>query len=243
MSVLILGASGATGKLLLSFLVLQNIKVKIILRKGAFLEDDFIKHENVEIIRTNVYDLSKEDISLLLSDVKSVFSCLGHTLSIKGMYFDPKNLVCEITKRFCEVIQEQKEKNIRKFILMNTAGNSNRDLNEKISFAQKCIMSVLRNLIPPHKDNENASDYLRKIIGQNNEYLQWCIIRPDALINEIKQSEYELYASPIRSAIFNSGSTSRINVAHLMSTLHINSDTWDKWQGQMPVVYNKTSSL
>ena len=76
MSVLILGASGATGKLLLSFLVLQNIKVKIILRKGAFLEDDFIKHENVEIIRTNVYDLSKEDISLILSDVKSVFSCL-----------------------------------------------------------------------------------------------------------------------------------------------------------------------
>ena len=73
--------------------------------------------------------------------------------------------------------------------------------------------------------------------------MQWCIIRPDALINEIKQSEYELYASPIRSAIFNSGSTSRINVAHLMSTLHINSDTWDKWQGQMPVVYNKTSSL
>jgi len=238
MSVLLLGASGATGKLLLKSLVSKNIKVKIILRKNSFLEEIFIDNECVEVVRANIYDLNKDEITLYLKDVQSVFSCLGHTLSIKGIYLDPKNLVSEITKRFSEVILEEKEKNIKKFILMNTAGNSNRDLNEKISFAQNCIMSVIRNLIPPHKDNENASDYLRKNIGQNNKYLQWCVVRPDALIDEIEKSKYELHPSPTRSAIFNSGTTSRINVADLMSTLHENSDVWNKWQGQMPVVYN-----
>ncbi|BCR05048.1 hypothetical protein DESUT3_21170 [Desulfuromonas versatilis] len=122
---------------------------------------------------------------------------------------------------------------------MNTAGNSNRDLDEPISFAQRCVIGLLRLLLPPHLDNEKAADYLRINIGPSNEAIEWAAVRPDSLINETEVSPYEVHPSPTRSTIFNAGSTSRINVAHFMADLITDDEIWSKWKGQMPVIYNK----
>ena len=64
----------------------------------------------------------------------------------------------------------------------------------------------------------------------------------DGLTIEEAVTDYEIHASPIRSAIFNAGKTSRINVGHFMANLISDGDLWNKWKGQMPVIYN-TSSL
>ena len=88
-------------------------------------------------------------------------------------------------------------------------------------------------------DNEKAADYLRTRVGQDDGAIEWAAVRPDSLINEDKVTEYDLYSSPIRSAIFNAGKTSRINVGHFMAELITDEDTWNKWKGQMPVIYNK----
>ena len=61
----------------------------------------------------------------------------------------------------------------------------------------------------------------------------------DTLVNEDKVSKYDIYESPIRNVIFNAGETSRINVGHFMTDLITNENTWNKWKGQMPVIYNK----
>ncbi len=53
---------------------------------------------------------------------------------------------------------------------MNTTGNRNHDISEPISFAQKCMICLLRLLIPPHVDNEKAEEYLRTEIGQKQCY-------------------------------------------------------------------------
>ena len=60
------------------------------------------------------------------------------------------------------------------------------------------------------------------------------------MIDESDVTEYEVHPSPIRSAIFDAGITSRINVGHFMAELITDSDTWSKWKGQMPVIYNKS---
>jgi hypothetical protein len=122
---------------------------------------------------------------------------------------------------------------------MNTAGNSNRDLAEEISFGQKIVIGLLRLLLPPHADNEEAADYLRKEVGQKDGTIEWCAVRPDTLVNHSEVSEYEVHASPTRSAIFDPGQTSRINVAHFMAELITDNDTWNRWKGKMPVIYNK----
>ena len=126
---------------------------------------------------------------------------------------------------------------------MNTTGNTNRDINEPISFGQKCVIGLLRLLLPPHVDNENAADYLRTQIGQNNKFIEWAAVRPDNLINEDHVTDYEIHPSPIRSAIFDAGKTSRINVGNFMANLISNTVLWNMWKGQMPVIYNKASLI
>ena len=97
-------------------------------------------------------------------------------------------------------------------------------------------------MMPWPVDNEQAADYLRTQIGPNDAAIQWAAIRPDSLINENEVTEYEVHASPTRSAIFNPGKTRRINVGHFMADLITDDDTWRRWKGQMPVIYNRATS-
>jgi hypothetical protein len=99
-----------------------------------------------------------------------------------------------------------------------------------------------RHVLPPHVDNEQAADYLRIDIGQDDRAIEWAAVRPDKLIDEGKVTEYEVHPSPTVSAIFNTGSTSRINVGHFMADLITDDDVWNRWKGQMQVIYNKASS-
>jgi hypothetical protein len=123
---------------------------------------------------------------------------------------------------------------------MNTTGNRNRDLVEDISFAQKGVILLLRLLLPPHVDNEQAADYLRLTVGQDDPKLGWAAVRPDGLVDEVAVSEYSMHPSPTRSAIFDAGVTSRINVAHFMADLITDAELWSRWNGQMPVIYNRS---
>lgn len=121
---------------------------------------------------------------------------------------------------------------------MNTAGNSNRDIEEPVSLAQRGVIQLLRWGLPPHRDNELAADYLRTEIGQDNPSMEWVVVRPDTLTDESSVTQYELHSSPTRSAIFNAGKTSRINTAHFMSELITDDGLWSEWRGKMPVIYN-----
>ena len=169
----------------------------------------------------------------------AVASCLGHNMSFKGIFGRPRRLVTDATRRLCNTIKAANSEVPTKFVLMNTTGNRNRDLDEPISFAQRCVIMLLRLLLPPHVDNEKAADYLRTETGQDGSAVEWVAVRPDGLIDEDAITEYELYASPTRSAIFNAGKTSRINVGHFMADLITEPHIWNKWKGQMPVIYNK----
>jgi len=122
---------------------------------------------------------------------------------------------------------------------MNTTSNRNRDLNKPISFAQKLVIGLLRLILPPHVDNEKAADYLRIQMGQNNKNIEWVVVRPNDLINEKEVTDYEINRSPIRSAIFDAGKVSRINVGHFMANLISDANLWNAWKGQMPVIYSK----
>jgi hypothetical protein len=179
--------------------------------------------------------------SELLAQVEgcdAVASCLGHNLTFKGMFGHPRRLVTETIKRVCQAINKASPGKPVKLILMNSSGNQNRQAGEKISMAQSVVIGLIRLLVPPHADNEQATAYLQYEIGTGHNAVEWVTVRPDSLINQQSVSKYDVYPSPIRSPIFDSGETSRINVAHFMSRLVLDRNTWQKWKGQMPVIYN-----
>jgi nucleoside-diphosphate-sugar epimerase len=238
MTTLVVGASGATGRLLVRQLLDRGQTVKVIVRSPARFLDAVGEHENLSVIHATVLDLSDAELEQQVSGCDAVASCLGHTMSFKGMYGKPRRLVTDATRRLCEAIQASEPEGPVKFVLMNTSGNRNRDLEEPISFAQKCVVSLIRALIPAHADNELAAEYLRSSIGQNNTSIEWTAVRPDGLTDEDTVTDYELHASPTRSAIFDAGVTSRINVGHFMADLITDDAVWSAWKGQMPVIYN-----
>lgn len=238
MTTLVAGASGATGRLLVEQLLNRGESVKLIVRSADSLPEAIINHQNVTIILASILDLSDAELMRHVKGCDAVASCLGHTLSFKGMFGFPRRLVTDATRRLCQAIKASNPDKPVKFVLMNSSGVSNADLSEKISFKQQCVMFLLRNLIPPHADNEKAADYLRTEIGQNNHIIEWSAVRPDGLINESQVSDYAAYASPTRSAIFDAGKISRINVGNFMAELITNNNIWKQWQGQMPVIYS-----
>lgn len=241
-TVLIVGASGATGRLLVQQLLPRGLQVKVIVRSPDKLPEAIRNHANLSVIQAAVLDLTDAEMAQHVQGCDAVASCLGHNLTFKGIYGPPRLLVTETTHRLCNAIKaNQPDKPVR-FVLMNTTGNSNRDIPEKVSFAHRCVIGLIRWLLPPQRDNELAADYLRLQIGQNDGAIEWAAVRPDTLIDEREVSEYAVYASPIRSAIFAPGKTSRINVGHFMAALMTDAALWDKWKGQMPVIYNKASA-
>ncbi|MFT4519341.1 MAG: hypothetical protein ACI9JM_001737 [Halioglobus sp.] len=242
MTTLIVGASGATGRLLVEELLLRGEKVKAIVRSPNTLTEASKTHDNLSVIQASVLDISAVDLARHVASCDSIVSCLGHNMTFRGIYGQPRRLVTNATQRLCDAVRANKYERPVRFILMNTTGNRNRDSSEVISFAQRCVLGLLRLLLPPHVDNEQAADYLRTEIGQKHIDIEWAAVRPDALIDEDKVGAYEVHASPTRSAIFDAGTTSRINVASFMTELITSDQIWEKWKGQMPVLYNTYSA-
>jgi nucleoside-diphosphate-sugar epimerase len=240
MQTLVVGASGETGKLLVEQLLELGKKVKIIIRSTSNIPVSWNSKPQLTIIKRNITEITREEMAEYISDCESVASCLGHNLTWKGIYGKPRDLVTASVSLLCNAIKKNAPEKPIKFVLMNTSGIRNVDLNESVSVGENVVTGLLRLLLPPHPDNEKAADYLRVNVGQNNPYIEWISVRPDSLIDQEKITEYSLHISPTRSALFNPGKTSRINVANLMSRLLTDEDLWFKWKGQMPVIYNSS---
>lgn len=242
MKIFLAGATGATGSLLGRFLLQRGHNLTAVVRSPGRLPPDIRAHKNLELIQASLLDLSDAELQHLVAGCSAIASCLGHNMSFKGIYGQPRLLVTDAARRLCQAVIANREQQPVRYVLMNTVGNRNRDLDEKIAFGEQLAIALMRLLLPPQRDNERAAEYLRVEIGQGHPAIEWVAVRPDGLINEDRVSEYTLHPSPTRSALFASGVTSRINVAHFMAGLITDDHLWQQWKGRMPVIYNAGQS-
>ena len=224
--------------MLVADLLDRDIDVTAIVRASSSLADRFQKYSNYREVEASITEMPDRDLAPLLEQCDAVLSCLGHNLSFKGIFGQPRRLVTQAIAKICRVIESTGSDRKIKVVIMNTTGNSNRDIPEKPPLSQRFVVAILRILLPPHVDNEQAADYLRVEIGQNHPRIEWAAVRPDGLIDESEVTAFQLHASPTRNAIFDAGSTSRINVAHFMASLVDDPELWATWCGRMPVIYN-----
>lgn len=238
MTILVVGATGATGKRLVEVLLNRGYNVKVIIRSQAGLPESIRNNKALEITLASVLELNDTELQKHVADCDAVASCLGHNLTFKGLFGKPRRLVTEATRRLCLAVKANNPSAPAKFVLMNTVANRNRDLDETLPFGQKLLIGILRLFLPPQADNEQAAEYLRTVVGQDDNDIEWVAVRPSSLIDEDQVSDIESYTSPTRS-IVDDGQVSRINVAHFMADLITANDLWNRWKGQMPVIYNK----
>ena len=199
MKTLVVGASGATGNQLVEQLLNMGQKVKVIVRPSGKISDNWKNNDKISIIKASISEISVDEMTNYMNDCQSVASCLGHNLTLKGIFGNPRKLVTDAVRLLCYAIKKNSPEKPIRFVLMNTTGNRNGDIDESISVGQKLLMGLIRLLVPPQSDNENAADFLRVNIGQKNKLIEWVAVRPDTLINEDIVTEYELFASPTRT--------------------------------------------
>ena len=107
MKALVLGASGATGKLVVQQLIKNNIDVRIVVRESAIIPIHVSKNNTIEIIKGNINDFEIAKIKDLVKDCDSVICCLGHNISFKGIFGPPRKLVYNTVVRIIEALQSR----------------------------------------------------------------------------------------------------------------------------------------
>ena len=100
MTILVVGASGATGKQVVEQLLSQNHKVKIIVRLPEKLPESWKNNDALEIISASILELNDKALSEYVLDCHSIVSCLGHNLTWNGIYGQPRRLVTEAHKDY-----------------------------------------------------------------------------------------------------------------------------------------------
>ena len=240
MKVLVLGANGATGFNVVTQLLKQGFEVKALTRNVERF--DAIKNsEHIEVIKGSILEIDHQKVKHYLSDVDAVISCLGHNITLKGIFGKPYKLVVDALLKTINSIKENNKNKTVKIVLMNTTACINKSQNERFKTNENFVMKMMRLLLPPQRDNDLAIGYLLETVGINNKQIEWIAVRPDTLINEAEVSEYTVHPSPVRSPIFNAGKTSRINVANFMASLLKDEELWEKWKYKTPVIYNVES--
>jgi len=241
MTILVVGATGMTGQPLVEQLLERGHKVRTVVRSVDKLSTLVRNYSNLTIVEASILDLCDEELLDLVKDCTAVVSCLGHVMDFKGLFGSPRKLCTQATRRLCKAIETNGAAQPIKFILMNSVGVKNPDCHEKRTWVERSLLALLRHTMPPHRDNETAVDVLHGNIGRNSPQIEWCSVRPDALINATVSS-YELKASPT-TGIFSGRPTTRANVAHFMVALIEKAGLWNEWKFRMPVIMNSTKAF
>lgn len=227
-----------TGRPLVGQLLGKNHKVRIIVGSSHKLLADIVENPNTTTIEANVLDLTDEEMTVRVKDCDAVVSCLGHLMDFKGIFGEPKKLCTDATRNLCNALEKYSLPKPTKFILMNTVGVQNPDLEEKRTWFERGLLTLLRHTLPQYRDNETAAEYLHNTLGKENKRIEWCCVRPDSLINA-EVSPYDIKESPT-TGILNGCPTTRSNVAHFMTELIENAELWSTWKFSMPVIMNSS---
>ena len=234
-SVLLVGGTGRTGRHVLAQLVERGARVRAIVRSTGALPEELARHPAVEPIEASLLALSDAALQEHLRGCDAVVSCLGHVLSLKGVLGPPRDLVTRATTRLCRAIEALRPARPVRFVLMTSVSvNRPGGLDTRRGTFERAVVWLLRGLLPPARDNQRAADFLQERLGPANPFVQWAVVRPDALLPG-DVSEYAVHEGLV-NGLFAPGQTRMANVAHFMCELVTSPAVWAAWQGKAPVV-------
>lgn len=235
--VLVLGGTGRTGGRVVGQLLECGVRVRAVVRSAERLPQGVTGDPRLEVVEADLLSLSDEEFARLVEGCDTVISCLGHTLSARGMFGRPRDLVTEAARRVCRAATALRPERPVRFVLMSSVSvNRPGRADTRRGRVERAVVWLLRGLIPPARDNQRAADFLLEAIGTDGRYVQWAAVRPDTL-KEGDVSPYAVHEGLVDS-LFHPGQTQMANVAHFMCELAIDDAVWSRWRGRLPVVVN-----
>jgi nucleoside-diphosphate-sugar epimerase len=233
--VLLVGGTGRTGRRALRQLLDRGIGVRAIVRSRANLPPHVAGHPNPTVVEASLLSLSDEELQQQVRGCCAIVSCLGHVISLKGIFGSPRDLVTRAMTRLCRAVESLQPSTPVKFILMSSVSvHRPGGLDTRRGSFERAFLWVLRGAVPPAQDNQRAADFLLEKTGQHHEFVHWVVVRPDTLL-EGEVSEYTMHEGLV-NRLFAPGSTNMANVAHFMCELVTQPELWNEWKALMPVI-------
>jgi uncharacterized protein YbjT (DUF2867 family) len=236
-TVLLLGGTGRTGRLVLTQLLERGVEVRAIVRSAGRLPEEASAASGLTVVEGDVLSLSGEQLRGVVRGCDAVISCLGHNIDLKGLYGAPRDLVTRTAARVCGTVQSLQPDKPVKYILMSSVSvNQSAGRDARRGRLEKAMLVLLRGVVPPSKDNQRAADYLGSELGTASPLVEWVAVRPDTLLDG-PVTDYLLHDGLV-SSLFRPDSTNRANVAHFMCELVQGKELWKTWAGKLPVIVN-----
>lgn len=239
-TVLLVGGTGRTGRRTLQQFLDRGVSVRAIVRSRGKLPPDVVANTNLTVIEASLLSLRDEELQQHLRGCDAVISCLGHVVSLKGVFGPPHDLVTRATMRLCRGIEALQAPVPVKFVLMSSVSVSRPGgLDTRRGSFERALLGALCAVLPPAMDNQRAAEFLLEAIGPDNAFVQWSVVRPDTLL-EGDVSEYALHEGLVNSLLA-PGRTNMANVAHAMCELVTSPTVWADWKSKLPVIVNAPS--
>jgi nucleoside-diphosphate-sugar epimerase len=236
-TVLVVGGTGRTGARVLAQLLSRGVNVRAIVRSADRLPEGVAHDPRLEVVVADLLSLSDDSLVRYVRGCDAVISCLGHVLSVKGIFGPPRDLVTVATTRLCRAIEAaQATLPVKVILLSSVSVNQPEGRDTRRGALERGIVWVLRRALPPAKDNQAAADFLCNGVGTASSFIQWMVVRPDTL-REGDISAYTLHEGLV-SSLFRPGSTNMANVAHFMCHVVCDEDAWNRWREKLPVIVN-----
>jgi len=232
--VLLLGATGRTGSRVLEELTRRRVPVTALVRSAAKIQPGLRASPTVTIVEADLLSLDQTALRRHLEGCGGVVSCLGHPLSLRGIFGQPRNLVRDAVRQVCEAAVALAPAEPIRLVLMSSVSVNRPDRQDtRRGPVERGILAILRALLPPARDNQRAADVLLGGVSQAGA-VEWVVVRPDSLI-EGEVSEYAVHEGLVDS-LFAPGRSRLWNVAHFLCELATNPATFERWKGKMPVL-------
>jgi len=239
--VLLLGATGRTGRRVLQQLLERGIPVRAIVRSAERLPEGVADDPLLTVVEAEVAAMTGEELQRHVAGRDAVVSCLGHTISLRGVFGPPRDLVARTVERLCDAASALRPAAPVRLILMSSVSvNRPARADARRGAGERAYMWALRGLVPPARDNQRAADFLALEVGADAPLVEWAVVRPDALIDG-EVSAYRTHDG-IVSSLFRADGTRFANVAHFMAELVTDDAAWRRWRGKMPVVVDDAAA-
>jgi uncharacterized protein YbjT (DUF2867 family) len=240
-TVLLLGGTGRTGSRVLQQLLDRGLGVRAVVRSAERLPAGFADDRRLKVVEADLLSLSDEQVREQVAGCDVVISCLGHTVSVRGVLGPPHDLVRRSVERVYRAARELRPAQPVKLILMTSVSvNRPGGLDTRRGPFERAVLWLLRDLVPPARDNQRAADFLHDAIGAADAYVEWAVVRPDTL-KEGDVTEYALHEGLVDS-LRRPGRTNMTNVAHFMCELATDPEVRAAWRGRLPVIVNSSSA-
>jgi uncharacterized protein YbjT (DUF2867 family) len=245
-TVLLLGGTGRTGGRVLQQLLGRGVRVRAVVRSAERLPANVVDDPRLTVVESDLLALSDAQVRGQVDGCDAVISCLGHSVSVRGVFGPPRDLVARSVERVYRATQELRSAQASrsegstapvKLILMSSVSvNRPAGLDTRRGRFERACLWALRGLVPPSRDNQRAADFLRDVVEPADPHVQWVVVRPDSL-KEGEVTEYALHEGLVDS-LFRPGETNMANVAHFMCELATDPEAWATWRGRLPVIVN-----